>query len=92
MMAVIVRSFDATLPRRMTVEIDWAVVQARTVRLARKMVITWIGLNALTWAPSVDAHGNCNCPICHPLSFQVAASRNVTPSTDFAVRDSLAHE
>ncbi|MBS1716799.1 MAG: hypothetical protein JSS72_03605 [Armatimonadetes bacterium] len=29
--------------------------------------LAWIGANVLTWAPSVDAHGECNCPLCHPF-------------------------
>lgn len=68
--------FEASLPQRMPVEIEWALVRARAVRLARNLVLTWIGLNALTWAPSVDADGNCNCPLCHPFSMQASAPKD----------------
>lgn len=30
--------------------------------------VGWIFVNVLTWAPTVDAHGECNCPLCHPFS------------------------
>lgn len=83
-MAVIHSRFEASLPQRMPVEIEWALVRARVARLARNLVLTWIGLNALTWAPSVDANGNCNCPLCHPFSMQASAPKDSAARVPFA--------
>lgn len=67
-MAIALRNPGSTLPRRALDRIAWPLVRERLARLARNILIGWIGLNALTWAPAVDANGRCNCPFCEPLS------------------------
>lgn len=39
-------------------------------RGARTLALIWIALNVLTYAPTVDEHGNCDCPFCHPFDMR----------------------
>lgn len=50
--------------------LDLPLIQKRVGRLVRIAVWTWIVLNTLTWAPTTDAKGNCNCPICNPFGLR----------------------
>ncbi len=42
-------------------------------RVARGLVTTWLIFNVVTWAPTVDAMGNCDCPLCNPFGRMSAA-------------------
>ena len=44
-----------------------------TKRVARGLVTTWLIFNVVTWAPTVDANGNCDCPLCYPFGRVSAA-------------------
>lgn len=47
---------------------DLGRAEAKVRGIVRFLVLGWIGFNLITYAPSVDAHGNCGCPFCNPLS------------------------
>lgn len=67
-MALVLRnSSPIVAPRR---PISLPRIRSQVVAQTFKWIaLGWIGVNMLAWGPTVDSHGNCNCPLCHPFDF-----------------------
>lgn len=56
-------------------EIDTVKLKASWARVTRNLLATYCLIGILGYAPAVDSHGNCHCPICDPFTLATSSSR-----------------